>query len=36
VGSIDQFVDSTDVLDSPERFDRLKLMYKYEESLDAD
>jgi hypothetical protein len=36
VGSIDQFVDSTDVLDSPERFDRLKLMYHYEESLDVD
>jgi hypothetical protein len=36
LGSIDQFVDSTDVLDCPERFDRLKLMYQCEESQDAD
>jgi hypothetical protein len=28
LGSIDQFVDSTDVLDNPERFNRLKLMYQ--------
>jgi hypothetical protein len=28
LGAIDQFVDSTDVLDYPDRFDQLKLMYE--------
>ena len=28
LGAIDQFVDSTDVLSYPERFDRLKLVYQ--------
>jgi hypothetical protein len=36
LGAIDQFVDSTDVLDNPERFHRLKLMYHSEESPDVD
>lgn len=36
LGAIDQFVDSTDVLDYPERFDRLELMYQSEESSDVD
>ena len=31
LGGIDQFVDSTDVLSNPRRFDRLKLMYAQEE-----
>jgi hypothetical protein len=31
LGAIDQFVDSTDVLSYPERFNRLKLMYEVEE-----
>jgi hypothetical protein len=30
LGGADQFVDSTDVLDDPERFDRLKMMYERE------
>ena len=30
LGAIDQFVDSTDVLSYPERFHRLKLMYRQE------
>jgi hypothetical protein len=36
LGSIDQFVDSTDVLDCPERVHRLELLYRYEEGPDVD
>jgi hypothetical protein len=28
LGAVDQFIDSTDVLDYPQRFDRLKLLYR--------
>jgi len=28
LGAIDQFIDSTDVLSNPERFNRLKLLYQ--------
>jgi hypothetical protein len=31
LGAIDQFVDSTDVLSYPKRFNRLKFMYQYNE-----
>jgi len=31
LGSVDQYVDSTDVLSYPERFDRLKFLYAAEE-----